>query len=56
MDRHTDLKIGMEVTWEDIKVKFEGQGHRSKVNVIQCDVSSSSNSWSLMEERSKSRI
>ncbi len=34
-DGHTGLNFGMEVKWEDIKVKLVGQGHRSKVKVMR---------------------
>ena len=34
-DRHTDFNFGMVVKWKNIEVKFRGQGHRSKVNVMR---------------------
>ncbi len=37
-DRHTDLIFGMEIKWEDIEVKFKGQGHRSKVKLTRSKI------------------
>ncbi len=34
-DGHTDLNFGLEVEWNNIYVKFVGQGHRSKVMVTR---------------------